>query len=148
MVSLEEGLKKAEESGLDLVEVSPEKDVPVCRILDYGKLKYQQKKKTQQKKHTQALMKEIRITPKIGEHDIQVKIRQALGFLQDGNKVLVTMTFRGREVVHMDRALELMKRIATELATVSKLEKEARLEGHRMSIILAPGGAKKSETPS
>lgn len=140
-------MRLGEESGLDLVEVNPEAQPPVCRLMDYGKLKYQQKKKTHQKRKTQPQQKEIRITPKIGEHDLQVKMRQAYGFLQDGDKVLVSMTFRGREVVHMERAKEIMVRIVNELAEVGKVEKDAKQEGRRLMMVIAPGGSpKKSES--
>lgn len=138
MIPVGEALRFAEEAGLDLVEVSPDKQPPVCRILDYGKLKYQQKKKTTQKNKSQPQQKEIRITPKIGEHDLQVKLKQVRQFLEHGDKVLVSMNFRGREMAHVAKAKEILDRVMTELADIGKVEKEPSLEGRRMTMIVAP----------
>lgn len=137
-IPVSEALKIAEEAGLDLVEVSPDKQPPVCRLLDYGKLKYQQKKKSHQKHKPQPQQKEIRITPKIGEHDIDVKLRQLRQFIQHGDKVLVSMNFRGREMAHVARAKELLERICREILDIAKVEKEPKLEGRRMTMILTP----------
>lgn len=127
---------------MDLVEVNPESTPPVCRLLDYGKLKYQHKKKTHQKRKVKTQQKEIRITPKIGEHDIQVKLKQIQQFLTHGDKVLISMNFRGREMAHIKRAKELMDRIVTELEENAKVEKPAKLEGRRMTMVLVPPAAK------
>lgn len=135
---MEEGLKIAEDAGLDIVEVSPDKEPPVCRLLDYGKLKYQQKKRTNQKKKVNIQQKELRITPKIGEHDLQVKLRQMLQFLKSGDKVQVTMNLRGREMAHTDKAKSIMQRITEEIQEIGKVEKSARLEGRRMTMVIAP----------
>lgn len=138
ILSLFDALKLGEESGLDVVEVSPDKQPPVCRLLDYGKLKYQQKKKTQQKHKAQPQQKEIRITPKIGEHDIQVRLKQIQQFLEHGDKVLITMNFRGREMAHIDRSKEILEKMIKDLTDVAKVEKEPKLEGRRMSAIVIP----------
>lgn len=143
ILELEEGLKIAEESGLDIVEVAPDKEPPVCRLLDYGKLKYQQKKKANQKKKAKLQQKELRITQKIGEHDFQVKLKQIAQFLDYGDKVLISINFRGREMAHLDRARELMKKIAEETKEIGKVEKAAKLEGRRMTMVLAPSSSKK-----
>lgn len=137
IIPISEALKLAEESGLDLVEVSPDKQPPVCRLLDYGKLKYQQKKKTQQKK-SQPQQKEVRITPKIGEHDIQVKVKQLRQFLERGDKVMITMNFRGREMAHASLAKEILNRFIADTKDIAKIEKDAKMEGRRMVMILVP----------
>ena len=138
IIDIEEARKLAEEAELDLVEVSPEANPPVCRILDYGKLKYQQKKKNQQKRKPNAQQKEVRFRPRISENDIQVKLRQIKKFLSHGDKVLVNMNFRGREMVHIDIAREIMNRIATEVEELAKVEKNPKLEGRRMVMVLIP----------
>jgi translation initiation factor IF-3 len=132
-----EAVRIALESGTDLVEVAPEASPPVCRILDYGKLKYQQKKKSNQKKKKSPQQKEIRIRPKIGEHDQMVKMKQVRQFLNEGNKVLVSMNFRGREMAHISMAKELMERWTEDLADVAKIEKLPKLEGRRMTMLFA-----------
>ena len=147
ILTLDEALKIGEEGGLDLVEVNPEAQPPVCRLLDYGKLKYQQKKKTHQKSKAQPQQKELRITPKIGEHDLLFKLRQARSFLKEGDKVLITMSFRGREMVHVDRYKEVIAKVVNELADVGKIEKDAKQEGRRLTIVLTPGSSKKSDAP-
>jgi translation initiation factor IF-3 len=131
-----DALKLAEERETDLVEVSPDASPPVCRILDYGKLKYQQKKKSNQKKKKAPQQKEIRIRPKIGDHDKLVKLKQARQFIEDGDKVLVCMNFRGREMAHMEVAKKIMDDWAVELGDIAKVEKSAKLEGRRMTMVL------------
>ncbi len=139
-MSILEARKRAEEAGFDLVEVSPDANPPVCRILDYGKLKYQQKKKDQQKKKI-VQQKEIRLRPRISEHDMQVKLKQIRDFLARGDKVLISMNFRGREMVHADMAKELMDKIATEVEPLAKTEKTPKIEGRRMCMMLVPKNA-------
>lgn len=136
VITVEEALKIAEERETDLVEVSPEASPPVCRILDYGKLKYQQKKKSNQKKKKAPQQKEIRIRPKIGDHDKLVKMKQARQFIEDGDKVMVCMNFRGRELAHMDVAKKLMDDWAVEMGDVAKVEKPPKLEGRRMTMVM------------
>jgi translation initiation factor IF-3 len=140
VVSLEEALKIADETGLDLVEVSPNAEPPVCKILDYGKYKYEQQKKANEarKKQKTIDVKEIKIRPGIEEHDYNVKMRNARRFLDDGNKVKVTMRFRGREMAHQDIGLGLLKRMLEELSDISKPELEPKLEGRQMIMVLAP----------
>ncbi len=136
VLTIYDALKLAEDSEQDLVEVSPEANPPVCRILDYGKLKYQQKKKVQQKRKPKTQQKEIRIRPRISEHDIQVKLRQIQDFVEHGDKVLITMQFRGREMVHLEAANALMARILQDVEAYAKAEKPPKLEGRRMTMML------------
>lgn len=138
LLDIEEALRLAGEAGLDLVEVSPEANPPVCRILDFGKLKYQQKKKTQQKVKPKNQQKEIRVRPRIGDHDIQIKMKQMKDFIMHGDKVQVTMNFRGREMVHLDPAKALMDKIALELQEIAKIDKPPKFEGRRMVMLLVP----------
>lgn len=137
------------EYGLDLVEVAPNATPPVCRIMDYGRWKYEQEQKLKKaKKHQQSVViKELKIRPKIGEHDLQVKLKHAREFLEKGQKVKFTLRFRGREIVHQDLALKLLERIAEELSGLSIVEAKPRLEGRFMVMLLAPNkeAAKKRE---
>ena len=143
IVPLVEALRHAEEADLDLVEVSPVAEPPVCRVMDYGKFLYEKAKK--ERKSRQAArteVKEIRLRPKTGEHDVAFKVRSARRFLAAGNKVKVRVRFRGREINYPEIAVELLEKVATELADVSSIEKKAYREGRSMLIILAPSGAK------
>ena len=128
----------AYEKGLDLVEVSPDARPPVCKIMDYGKFLYTLKKKEHDSKRKQHKVqtKEIRLRPKIGEHDVGYKAKQARDFLVDGDKVQVTMLFRGREMAHMEVAKEVMDAFVSKLADVSKVERGAKMEGRRLSLLL------------
>jgi len=137
VVSTEEALNRAREAGLDLVEVAPSERPPVCRIMDYGKFKYSQKKKKKQKHHEQKL-KEIRLHLKTGEHDRQIKMTQALGFLERGDKVEFTMVFRGRERFHQEMGQEIFNSIIGSMGATIKVERPPRNEGRRMIMILAP----------
>jgi translation initiation factor IF-3 len=139
----DQALETAGQSGLDLVEVAPDERPPVCRIMDYGKFKYEQKKK--QAKSTrqthQVQIKEIRLRPKTGEHDIEFKLKQARQFLADKDKVKVNVLFRGREMAHVDRGREMILEIITKLEDVAKVEKAPSMEGRKaMSAVLAPKG--------
>lgn len=139
-----EALKKAIEQGMDLVEVAPNERPPVCRIMDYGKFKYEQtkKKKDAQKTH-QVQVKEIRLRPKTGDHDIEFKVKRARTFLSQKDKVKINVIFRGRENAHHDRGREMLQEIITELEDVAKVEKAPGMEsGRQMSMILAPKAAK------
>ncbi len=140
IVSLQEALRKAEEEGLDLVEVAPNANPPVCRIMDYGKYKYQQQKKLQEakKKQTQSQLKEVKLRPKIEEHDFQFKLKHIRRFLKEGSRVKVTMRFKGREIVHTDLAKSVLVRIVKEVEEISRLEKSAFMQGRIMIMILAP----------
>jgi translation initiation factor IF-3 len=138
-----EAQQMANEAGLDLVEVAPNVRPPVCRIMDYGKFKYEQKKKlTKNNKQHQVQLKEIRLRPKTGEHDIDFKVKQARTFLEHKDKVKVNVIFRGRENAHHDRGQEILKEIITALEDVAKIEKAPGMEsGRSMSMVLAPKGA-------
>lgn len=128
----------AEEAGLDLVEVAPNSRPPVCRILDYGKFKYEQKKKQRGKPKTQSsVLKEIRVRPKIDVNDVEIKVRKAREFLEQGNKVQVTCLFRGREMAYQNLGREVLEKVVELLADVAKLERAPRMEGRRMNIMLA-----------
>jgi translation initiation factor IF-3 len=132
-----DALKRATDLGLDLVEVSPGTDPPVCRILSYGKYKYKLSKKVQ-KKHRGVQLKEIRVRPKIGEHDLQTKIKQAKKFLERKDRVLVNMMFRGREMAHRDMAQNVFGKFSEALEDIAKVETQARSKGRSMGIILSP----------
>jgi len=136
----DEALKRARESGLDLVEVAPEAKPPVCKIMDYGKFKYEQKKKAHAAKTKQKVthVKELRLRPKTEEHDLLVKVRKAKEFLADGDRVQVNMIFKGREMAHIELGKTLLERFATEIADVGKVDKPALLDGKRMTLSLAP----------
>jgi translation initiation factor IF-3 len=139
-----EALKKATELGMDLVEVAPNERPPVCRIMDYGKFKYEQtkKKKDAQKTH-QVQVKEIRLRPKTGDHDIEFKVKRARTFLSQKDKVKINVIFRGRENAHHNRGREMLEEIITELEDVAKVEKAPGMEsGRQMSMILAPKAGK------
>ncbi len=134
----------ARKHNLDLVEVAPTSVPPVCRLLDYGKFKYEQQKKEQQAKKSQkvSLLREIRMRPKIGVHDFEAKARTAKKLLIDGDKVKVTLMFRGREITHPDLGWKILQRMAERLNDVSSLERKPIMEGRRMDIILAPVSSK------
>jgi translation initiation factor IF-3 len=126
--------------GLDLVEVAPNGTPPVCKIMDYGRFKYQQEKKTHDSKKHQSVvqLKEIKMRPKTGEHDFQFKLKHIRDFLEKGLKVKATIMFRGREVVHSDLGFNILRRIAEGVADLGKLEREAKMEGRNMFIVLTP----------
>jgi translation initiation factor IF-3 len=130
----------AQEQGTDLVEVAPNADPPVCRLMDYGKFLYEAQKRERgaRKTQTKVEIKEIRLRPKTGEHDINFKLRGARKFLERGAKVKVRIRFRGREVTHPEVARELMVRIADELSDVAVVEKEPSMEGMTMLMVLSP----------
>ena len=134
----------AKKSNLDIVEVAPTSVPPVCRLLDYGKFKYEQQKKEQQAKKSQkvTLLREIRLRPKIGVHDFDFKAKTARKLLADGAKVKVTLMFRGREITHPDLGWKILQRMAETLKEVGVLERQPIMEGRRMDIIMAPAGSK------
>jgi len=137
VISKEEAIAKAKGVESDLVEVAPDASPPVCRIMNYGKFKYKQKKKTHQKQHVVQL-KELRLRPKTGEHDIQTKIRQARKFLENKDRVLINMMFKGRERAHAELGDEILKQIAAALEDIAKVEKDKISDERRMGIILSP----------
>jgi translation initiation factor IF-3 len=140
VVSVREGLQAALEAGLDLVEVSPNADPPVCKVLDYGKYKYEaQKKKNEARKKQKVIeIKEIKMRPTIDEHDYQVKMRSVRRFLGDGDKVKMTIRFRGREMAHMEIGEKVLDRVKNDLDTIAKIEQFPRTEGRMMTMIIAP----------
>ncbi|MFM9012319.1 MAG: translation initiation factor IF-3 [Gemmatimonadota bacterium] len=138
IIPTEEAMSLAREAGLDLVEVAPNEKPHVCRIMDFGKFKYQQKKKHHKTHVHHAKIKEIRLRPKTGEHDIEFKVNQAKGFLLHKDKVIVSVVFRGRELAHIDEGQRVMKQIVEQLEPVSKVEAPPQQMGRRLVCTLAP----------
>lgn len=140
ILDLDAALAAAEAQGLDLVEVAPTARPPVVRIMDYGKFKFEQAKMARQAKKKQHVihLKEVKYRPGIDDHDFDTKTRHARRFLEEGNKVKVTMMFRGRQVAHPELGKEVLDRVATDLADVGKIEADAKLEGKNMTMIIAP----------
>ncbi len=131
---------QAEGAGLDLVEIAPNSDPPVCKILDYGRFKYEAQKKANEARKKQKIIdvKEIKMRPNIDEHDYQVKMRSIHKFLEEGDKVKVTMRFRGREMVHQELGLAVLEKVSGELENVAKVEQFPKLEGRQMVMVMAP----------
>ncbi len=139
--STSEALRRAREAGLDLVEVAPDARPPVCKILDYGKWRYQQQKKDDKSRASSRAgqLKELKFrTVKIGDHDLMIKINHAREFLKEGNKVQFTLQFRGREMAHQELGREIFNKVKKELWPVSKVERDAKMEGRRMTLVLQP----------
>lgn len=141
-MSIQEALAVAREQDLDLVEVAPNADPPVCRLLNYGKYVYERTKKEKEARKAQKTreIKEIRLRPKTGEHDIAHKVRDARRFLEEGSKVKVRVRFRGREITHLEVARDLLEGIAADLEDVGRVEQQPGLEGRTMLMILSPSG--------
>ena len=139
VVLTSDALDRAEESGLDLMEVATNSDPPVCKILNYGKLKYEEKKKLQKSKKKQHVIKvkEIRFRPRIGDHDLMTKVNMGRKFLNEGFKLKITLMFRGRELSRVDLGKDVMNRVLEKLSDVAEIEKDNPLEGRRMSVILS-----------
>jgi translation initiation factor IF-3 len=135
-----DALRMAEEAGLDLVEISPNADPPVCKILDFGKWKYQEEKKKNaaRKKQRVIEVKEIKLRPGIDAHDFEIKMRSMTRFLEEGDKVKVTLRFRGREMVHQELGAKVLERVKEEMDAKAKVEQFPRLEGRQMVMVLAP----------
>jgi translation initiation factor IF-3 len=142
VVNIEEARERAEDAGLDLVEIAPNSRPPVVKILDYGKYKFQAQKKASEarKKQKTVEVKEIKMRPNIDTHDYDVKMRAARRFLDDGDKVKMTLRFRGREMAHQELGLQLLFRVRDDLDEMAKVEAEPKLEGRQMIMILAPSG--------
>jgi translation initiation factor IF-3 len=140
VMSAREALIRAYDAGLDLLEISPNAVPPVVKILDYGKYKYEQQKKANEARKRQKVVeiKEIKVRPNIDDHDYDVKMRQAKDFIGEGDKVKVTLRFRGREMAHQDLGLKVLDRIRTEMAEITKVEQMPRLENRQMIMVLAP----------
>lgn len=135
-----EAISLAKEAGLDLVEVAATSEPPVCRIMDYGKYRYEQQKKKAEAKKRQAVVqiKEIKVRPKTDDHDYETKLRHIRRFLEDGDRCKITVFFRGREIVHKDRGQSILDRIVEDLADVSRVEQDARAEGRTLQMLLVP----------
>ena len=138
--SIEDALKIAADAGLDLVEVSPNTKPPVCKILDYGKYKYQQQKKRAEAKKKQKIVeiKEIKMRPNIDDHDYDVKARAMKRFFEEGDKVKVTLRFRGREMAHQERGVDLLRRVQDDFEEIAKVEQYPKKEGRQIMMVLAP----------
>jgi translation initiation factor IF-3 len=140
VVSKDEGLEIALDEGLDLVEISPNADPPVCKILDYGKYKYEAQKKANEARKKQKIIevKEIKMRPGIDEHDYQVKMRSVQRFLGDGDKVKLTIRFRGREMAHQELGMKVLDRVRADVEEVAKVEQFPKSEGRLMTMVVAP----------
>ena len=140
VVSIEEAIQIASNQGLDLVEISPNNNPPICKVLDFGKYKYQSQKKAAEarKKQKTQDVKEIKMRPNIDTHDYDVKMRAIEKFLGEGDKVKVTLRFRGREMAHQELGMELLERVREQIAEISKVEAEPKLEGRQMMMVVAP----------
>ena len=139
-MGVEEAIAMAQDAGLDLVEVAPNSKPPVCKILDFGKYKYQAQKKANEarKKQKTVDVKEIKMRPNIDTHDYDVKMRNILRFFEDGDKVKVTLRFRGREMAHQELGLLLLQKVRAETEEIAKVETEPKLEGRQITMVLAP----------
>jgi translation initiation factor IF-3 len=138
VITTQEALRRAEEAGLDLVEVAPTATPPVCRIMDYPKYKYEQEKKEKEahKKQKVVHIKEVRFGPKIGEHDYQFKLKNLEDFLKRGDKVKITMMFRGREMSHVDIGRKVLDRLASDISAVGEIEEAPKMEGRFINMII------------
>ena len=140
VVSREDALRHAAEAGLDLVIVADNADPPVCKVMDYGKYRYEEQKKKNEARKKQKIIdvKEVKLRPGIDEHDYQIKMRSMRKFLDEGDKVKVTMRYRGRELAHQDRGMKVLNRVQQELDELGKVEQFPKFEGRQMIMILAP----------
>lgn len=140
VVPIREALERADQAGLDLVEIAPQAEPPVCKILDYGKYKYEiQKKKNEARKRQKVIdVKEIKLRPGIDDHDYDVKMRAMKKFLGEGDKVKVTLRFRGREMAHQELGAQLLDRVRADLNELTKIEQYPRMEGRQMTMVMAP----------
>jgi translation initiation factor IF-3 len=138
VVPTSQAMEMAREAQLDLVEVAPQERPPVCKIMDFGKFRYQQSRKTGKTKQHQPKLKEIRVRPKTGGHDVEVKVNQARKFLEHKDKVLLNVLFRGREMQHIEEGQRIIQGMLEKLADVAKIEKAPSMEGRRMTAMLAP----------
>ena len=140
IVPIDEALKKAEEFGLDLVELQPNAEPPVCKILDYGKYKYQAQKRASEARKKQKIIevKEIKLRPNIDNHDYDVKLRSVKKFINGGDKVKITLRFRGREMAHLELGNQLLQRIQVDIENFAKIELYPKIEGRVMVMVIAP----------
>lgn len=146
ILTLLDAIHKAEQVGLDLVEIAPTAEPPVCKIIDFGKYRYQQTKKEKENKKAQhqVKVKELKVKPNTDEHDVLTKLRHAREFITKGNKVKVTCTFRGREMMHPEFGERVIERICKDLSDIAAPESPAKFFGRTLSVVLAPGAKKKS----
>ncbi|MCX5567744.1 MULTISPECIES: translation initiation factor IF-3 [Kaistia] len=140
VTSIQDALAAAQEAGLDLVEIAPNSEPPVCKILDFGRFKYQTQKKANEARKNQKIVevKEIKMRPAIDDHDYEVKMKAIKRFFEEGDKVKLTLRFRGREMAHQHLGMKLLERVRDETAEISKVEAEPKLEGRQMIMVLAP----------
>jgi len=140
VVGRSEALEMAADAGLDLVEIAPNADPPVCKILDFGKFKYEEQKKKNEARKKQKVIevKEIKLRPSIDDHDYQVKMRSMNKFIEEGDKVKVTMRFRGRELAHQELGMNVLIRVRDDLDGIAKVEQMPRMEGRQMTMVVAP----------
>ena len=140
LASPEKALELSEEAGLDLVEISPNASPPVCKIMDYGKYKYEQQKRESEARKNQKIIevKEIKFRPGTDTHDYEVKMRSVTKFLEKGDKVKITMRFRGREMAHQELGMELLKRVEADLAELGAVEQFPKMEGRQMTMVISP----------
>ena len=140
IMPLNDALNRAAEANLDLVEVAPQASPPVCRIMDYGKFKYMQSKKTQEarKKQTVIQVKEVKFRPKIEDHDVAFKVKNIRKFLAQKDKIKISLVFRGREIAHPQIGIDLLKRVAAELEDIGTVEQAPKIEGRNLTMIIAP----------
>lgn len=140
VVDVDTALERAREHDLDLVEIAPDADPPVCKIIDYGKYRYKKQKqeKRQRKRSKSMQMKELRFRPRTDDHDFNFKRRHARGFLEDGNKVKAYVQFRGRDIIYKDQGMDLLRRLIEDLQDIARIDQAPQMEGRRMTTILAP----------
>lgn len=150
ILPLIEAMSRAEQAGLDLVEIAPNAEPPVCKIVDYGKFRYQltKKEKESKKSQHQVKVKEIKLKPNTDEHDVQTKLKHAREFLVKGNKVRITCVFRGREMLHPEFGERIINKMCEDLSDVATPESNAKMLGKALSLVLAPGGTKKKVAPT
>ena len=140
VMGIRDALARAEEEGMDLVEIAPQADPPVCRIMDWGKFRFEQSKKAQaaRKKQKQVQIKEVKVRPGTDDHDYDVKMRNLRRFIEEGDKVKVTLRFRGREMAHQELGLEILQRVEHDMAEETVVEQRPRMEGRQMVMMLSP----------
>ena len=140
VVERNEALAMASDAGLDLVEIAPTADPPVCKILDFGKYKYEEQKKKNEARKKQKIIevKEIKLRPSIDDHDYDVKMRSMVKFIEEGDKVKVTMRFRGRELAHQELGMNVLMRVKDDLDAIAKVEQTPRMEGRQMTMVVSP----------
>ena len=140
VVTRQDALDRAVAAGMDLVEISPDAEPPVCKILDFGKFKYQEQKKAAEARKKQKIVeiKEIKLRPNIDDHDYDVKMKAIRRFFEEGDKVKITLRFRGREMAHQSIGMEVLRRVRAETESIAKVESEPRFEGRQMVMVLAP----------